>query len=150
MFTRCLPISLSSVAVTGRSFSFISPLPAAERRRLITIFPSSSGVTPASDRAAAVALSSSPKTADTSAVSHPARISSFDVRSPSTAFIASITMDLPAPVSPVKTLNPAENSISERSITAMFSICRNLSIFLPRYASRFLSSRVRLSESCSL
>ena len=48
-----------------------------------------------------------------------------------TAEIASITMDLPAPVSPVSTLNPRSKEISACSITAIFSICRRLSIANP-------------------
>ena len=50
------------------------------------------------------------------------------VLSPSTALIESITIDLPAPVSPVRTLRPSPKRISACSITAMFSILRLVSI----------------------
>ena len=45
--------------------------------------------------------------------------------------IASITIDLPAPVSPVLSLKPSVNSISDRSITAIFSICKYFNINKP-------------------
>ena len=50
------------------------------------------------------------------------------VRLPRTALSASIMMDLPAPVSPVRTLSPPANSTSAFSMTAMFSMRRLLSI----------------------
>ena len=58
----------------------------------------------------------------TKAFAAPVRISSREVRPPSTAFMASITMDLPAPVSPVRALNPGKKRISASSMTAIFSI----------------------------
>ena len=69
--------------------------------------------------------------AKTFALSAPERISSLDVLSPRTALIESITIDLPAPVSPVMTFRPGSNSISTLSITAIFSIFRptNINIF---------------------
>ena len=61
-------------------------------------------------------------TALTKADFAPVRISSRLVRSPSTALMASMTMDLPAPVSPVRALKPGSNWISARSMTAIFSM----------------------------
>ena len=52
----------------------------------------------------------------------PVRISSRLVRSPVMAPMASTTMDLPAPVSPVRALKPLSNWMSADSITAIFSI----------------------------
>ena len=61
-------------------------------------------------------------TALTKALLAPVRIRSRGVRWPSTAPMASMTMDLPAPVSPVRTLKPGWKAISVSSITAIFSI----------------------------
>ena len=61
-------------------------------------------------------------------MSQPCLTSSFDVRSPKIALIESITIDFPAPVSPVKTLRPGEKSTLAFSITAIFSISRVLNI----------------------
>ena len=67
----------------------------------------------------------------TSASVSPVLISSREVRKPSTALIESSIIDLPAPVSPVSTLNPLENSISAFSIIAMFLIFKTESIQKP-------------------
>ena len=67
--------------------------------------------------------------AHTDALSAPLRISSREVRSPKIALRESITIDLPAPVSPVITLNPFSKSIDALLITAIFSICKFESIF---------------------
>ena len=71
-------------------------------------------------------------TAVTLALCAPVLIRSLLVLSPVTAFIESIIIDLPAPVSPVRTLNPSENSISASSIIAIFSIFSLESIFCHR------------------
>ena len=60
--------------------------------------------------------------ASTRALFAPVRIRSRLVRAPMMALMASITMDLPAPVSPVSTLKPESNWISADSMTAIFSI----------------------------
>ena len=72
-------------------------------------------------------------TAVTRAERAPVRISSRLVRSPSTAPMESMTMDLPAPVSPVRTLKPASKRMSADSISAIFSICSKESIALPHF-----------------
>ena len=74
------------------------------------------------------AAASVSKTADTTPYSAPVRTSSRLVRAPSTAPSESTMIDLPAPVSPVRTVNPLPNSISAFSITAIFSICSCVSI----------------------
>ena len=61
-------------------------------------------------------------TALTSADLAPVRITSRLVLSPNTALMESITMDFPAPVSPVSTLNPLSKLMSADSIMAMFSM----------------------------
>ena len=71
------------------------------------------------------------KIALTNAFCSPVRIISREARSPKMAEIASMTMDFPAPVSPVRTLKPLSKAISACSITAIFSICRVESIGLP-------------------
>ena len=68
------------------------------------------------------------KAALTEALGAPVRTSSRLTREPSTAWSESMTMLLPAPVSPVRTLRPGPGSISARSMTAMFSMCSSLSI----------------------
>ena len=65
--------------------------------------------------------------ADTRADFAPVRIRSRLVRSPMMAPMESMTMDLPAPVSPVRTLNPWSKVMSAWEITAIFSICSKLS-----------------------
>ena len=60
------------------------------------------------------------KSASTTARSWPARMRSRSARSPRARFIASMTMDLPAPVSPVSTLSPSVNSRFSASMSAMF------------------------------
>ena len=62
------------------------------------------------------------KHALTKAILAPVRIRSREVRWPSTALMESMTMDLPAPVSPVRALKPGRKDISADSITAIFSI----------------------------
>jgi hypothetical protein len=62
------------------------------------------------------------KRAETKQDLHPVRIKSLDVRLPKIIPMASINMDLPAPVSPVKTENPEEKLIERFSMIAMFSI----------------------------
>ena len=47
--------------------------------------------------------------------------------------MASMIMDLPAPVSPVKTLKPSSKSIDISSINAKLLIYRLLSIEIPSY-----------------
>ena len=42
-------------------------------------------------------------------------------------------MDLPAPVSPVRTLKPASKRMSADSIRAIFSICSKESMVLPHF-----------------
>ena len=71
------------------------------------------------------------KTALTNARGAPVRMTSRYVRSPRMAEMASITMDLPAPVSPVSTLKPQSKQISACSITAIFSMCSTFSIIDP-------------------
>ena len=61
-------------------------------------------------------------TAVTRADLAPVRMSSRLVRSPSTAPMESMTMDLPAPVSPVSTLNPGSNRMSADWMRAIFSM----------------------------
>src|SRR4030043_470017 len=66
--------------------------------------------------------SSSPssKKASTEASSWPVRIISAEARSPIRRLMASTRMDLPAPVSPVRTLRPAPNSARSWSMIAKF------------------------------
>ena len=105
---------------------------------VISSSPFSSGSKPFSFNVFTTYSDKSQKSAETNAFLEPVRIISFDVRSPKTALIESIIMDLPAPVSPVRQLYPATKSILVSSITAMFSICNDFSISYPIIYFEFL------------
>ena len=62
------------------------------------------------------------------AASSPVRTRSADARPPSSSPTASTRMDLPAPVSPVKTFSPGSNSTSTASMTARRLMLRNRSM----------------------
>ena len=81
-----------------------------------------------SDNLPSTFLSIQENNAVTRASFAPVRISSREVLKPRTALIESKIIDLPAPVSPLSTLKPFENSISALSIIAMFSIFKTESI----------------------
>ena len=68
------------------------------------------------------------KTADTWPCAAPWRTSEASPRAPSASDKASSRMDLPAPVSPVRTERPAEKSMSSRSIRTISRIDRRDSI----------------------
>src|SRR5688572_3813594 len=65
----------------------------------------------------------------------PVRTRSEEARAPRSSPTASTRMDLPAPVSPVRTLNPGSNSTSTPSMTARLRMRRNRSMWaeLPSY-----------------
>jgi len=90
--------------------------------------PSSSGSMPISFKISFILSASTLKTASIKALSEPVLMMSFDTLSPSTALIESITIDLPAPVSPVRTLRPSPNSmlISSISATSWISSCKSI------------------------
>ena len=78
-----------------------------------------------------ISLSSSiSKIAVISVRSQAARTMPLSERSPRTSPSAPTIIDLPAPVSPVKTVMPALKGISSSSITAKFLICRCFSKLL--------------------
>src|SRR5205085_4088904 len=109
----------------------VRPSASCTRRRIIS--PVSSR--PFSDRifAAGWPLGTS-KVAVTWPCSAPWRTRPASPRPPSASAKASSRMDLPAPVSPVRTARPRENSISSRSIRTMSRIDRRASMrrgFLP-------------------
>ena len=103
-------------------------MPEEEIRRDSIRVPSASHGRPKSSSFCVVSLFTFSKNAVTQAFSLPVRTSSLDVLSPRIALIESTIIDLPAPVSPVRTLKPVENSMSAFSITAIFSILNVLSI----------------------
>src|SRR5262249_16464640 len=70
----------------------------------------------------------SSKIASTVACASPVRTRSADARAPSRRPTASTRIDLPAPVSPVKTLNPGSNSTSTASITPRLRMGRKRSM----------------------
>src|SRR5439155_743406 len=83
-----------------------TPRPERLSSRLATSTPSS-GASPASSSVAATApRGSTSKTASTVAASASLRITSVWARAPRTNKIASMSIDFPAPVSPVRTLSP--------------------------------------------
>src|ERR1700761_5769778 len=103
----------------------VRPSASCTRRRIIS--PVSSK--PLSERIAVArcALGTS-KTAVTWPCSAPGRTRVASPRPPSANAKASSKMDLPAPVSPVSTARPRENSISRRSIRTMSRIDRRASM----------------------
>ena len=86
----------------------------------------------------------------TKALLAPVRIRSRLVRWPSTAPMASMTMLLPAPVSPVRALKPPSKEMSASSMTAIFSMCSSCSIVPSPYLSiSWISSQKVLADSVS-
>ena len=76
---------------------------------------------------------SSPSTLNVALISvraHPVRITEVSARSPRTSPRASINMDFPAPVSPVRTVRPSLNDNSTFSTTARLLILRCFNIIL--------------------
>ena len=147
MFIRFFETAFNTVAVAGLPLIFIE-LPPCDSIRVINKLPSWSVSKPLSRSKHKDSFDKSQNKAETNALSQPARIKSFEVRSPNIAFIASIIIDLPAPVSPVNTLSPVPKSISVFSITAIFSICKDLIIKIPYII--FLSSLVNCCACASL
>ena len=121
---------MRSEVVTGLPFIRAELLPSAEISLEMIISVSLGTPYPLSANQFATSVESSSKMAFTTAFCVPARTMSRDVRYPKTAPIASIIIDFPAPVSPVRTLKPFSNSISQCSITATFSIWRSFSIHI--------------------
>ena len=111
----------------GRPLARQAFLPSPEISRWRSRFPSSSGARPFSARPGRSA-GTPENSALTKALAAPVRIRSREVRPPSTAPMASMTMDLPAPVSPVRALKPGRNRMSASSMTAIFSMCRSSSM----------------------
>ena len=129
MFSSSSPILRSWATVTGRPLTRQRFLPSPVSSRWSSRWPSSSGAAPVSANPAR-----SPGTWENSALtkarSAPVRTRSREVRPPSTAPMASMTMDLPAPVSPVRALKPGRNWMSASWMTAIFSMCRSSSMGL--------------------
>src|SRR5438270_6986704 len=99
-------------------------------RRMISGSPASTS-TPCSRTSACTGCSSpSSSSADTAAVSWPARTRPVSARDPSASPSASSRIDLPAPVSPVSTPSPLSNSSSTRSTSTTFWIASCLSMAL--------------------
>ena len=139
MLIRCPAISLTVAAAEGVPHIRQLLLPSADITRCMIMLPSASGSYPISFKDDIMLLSTFSKTALTDALSQPVLIIEREVRSPSTAFIESITIDFPAPVSPVSTLNPLKNSISACSITAMLLIVKNFSISSPQKCVMYIT-----------
>ncbi len=108
--------------VTVRPFTLQRLRPCNVISRIIRRLPSSSNGIPISASISLILLlvSSNEKSISTRAKSLPVCISSRSALSPRAKFTESIIMDLPAPVSPVNTLNPSPNSIISSSIKAIF------------------------------
>src|SRR5258705_6491656 len=103
----------------------VRPSASCTRRKIIS--PLSSR--PLSERMAAAGCPlGTSNTAVTCPCSTPLRTSPASPRPPSASAKASSSIDLPAPVSPVSTARPRENSISSRSIRTMSRIDRRASM----------------------
>ena len=110
---------------TRAPFTVARPFPLDwSSRRMTTSSPSA--LSPRSSRRAAA--SSTSKTASTAARSSPDRMRSGEARSPSSSPSASIRIDLPAPVSPVRRVRPGPNSTSSAGMRAMLLIRSSLSM----------------------
>ena len=133
--------------LTGAPFILIDECPSVEKVRLMTILPSSSRAISCAERAKSAASLSSPKTALTLARDSPRLINVLSALAPSIKFIESMIIDLPAPVSPVKAVKPCEKSMDTFLITAMFSICKDKSIFYS--CQMVLRSRMSFSPKVS-
>ncbi len=107
--------------------------PSAKMVRVTRSSPPSVGSRSMSFRRSSTSEGRPVNTAETRALSAPVRMSSREVRSPRTALRASTMIDLPAPVSPLRTLKPGSNEMSADSMTAMFWIFSSESIRSPLY-----------------
>jgi hypothetical protein len=94
--------------VAAASFTKARCRPERASSRLMTSSPSPARWPASSSTAATGPAGSISNTAETTAVSAPVRIQSGWARAPVMSRSASTTMDLPAPVSPVSTLRPAQ------------------------------------------
>ena len=113
---------LSMETVAGAPFSLQADLPSSLMSRCTSREPSSSLGTDIPSKIAKTSSDSPVNMAETDADDSPVRTSSLEVRSPNTAWRASIIMDLPAPVSPVSTVKPGSKSMEALSITAILFI----------------------------
>ena len=127
MISAC-PIFLSIETVTFEPLILQIFLPSSEIFLEISKDLSSSQAIPNSSKMKITSSFISSKYADTSALLLPVLISSRDVLSPRIALIASMMIDLPAPVSPVNTLRPLLKSITASLIIAISDIFRFESI----------------------
>src|SRR2546426_504686 len=126
--TRWSPRRSRSATVTAASLTKARWRPERLSSRRATSTPSS-GASPASSSVAATApRGSTSKTASTVAASASLRITSVWARAPRTNKIASMSIDFPAPVSPVRTLSPGRNSTATLSMTAKFRMRSSRSI----------------------
>src|SRR5438445_499461 len=126
-WTSAWPSRSGRPTVTAASLTKARWRPPRASSRRTTISPSSTA-SPASSSTAATPPSATANTASTVAVSASARITSACARAPRTKRIASTRMDLPAPVSPVRTLKPGAQGTVMFSITAKFRIRSSRSI----------------------
>src|SRR5437899_506746 len=126
--TRWSPRRSRSATVTAASLTKARWRPERLSSRRATSTPSS-GASPASSSVAPTApRGSTSKTASTVAASASLRITSVWARAPRTNKIASMSIDFPAPVSPVRTLSPGRNSTATLSMTAKFRMRSSRSI----------------------
>ena len=133
----CWPWMSTSSSAASRSCAIVAPLPLIHARLL----PCASIVRRSSMRPASPASASKPASAShgasaggtsnsalTSARAAPSRTTPASPRLPSASWSASTRIDLPAPVSPLSTVNPDENSISSASTMTKSRIARRCSI----------------------
>src|SRR5882724_3038750 len=101
-------------------------------------WPSSAAWPASSNAVASGPVGGTSKTASTEAVSAPVRMRSGWARLPRTSRRASMTIDLPAPVSPVSTLRPGENVTRASSRTARFRMASSRSMVAPMLSLKYV------------
>src|SRR5215472_7111583 len=128
--TRSSARPINSDTGTLRPPAYALDLPSAETERLtIRVRPSSSSSPPASSTCSATCPSGSIRSRpSTVARSAPGRTRAGSARPPNIRPRPVTTMVLPAPVSPVTTVNPEENSRTASSITPRPVMCTSSSI----------------------
>ena len=126
--TRCWPISLSVVALTKLPLTRMTLRPLLCNSRWINNWLSSSGIPNSSSNCVIGWPGSTSIKPCKTALSAPSRMKSCEPRPPVNRPTASIIIDFPAPVSPVKTVIPGWKLMLSFGIIAKFWIDNSCSI----------------------
>ena len=137
MSSNCSPNSRSCVAVAGLPLIQARLLPVVSTVRRSSKSVATSKPAASSQPCRAGVASNSAQTSQRSA---PSRTTAESARAPKASCSASIKMDLPAPVSPVRTVKPLARSIaSSRTITKSRRVmCVSATVYAPSFQCIFL------------